>query len=161
MGITEYYGFYWYTLFFPSAHLNYSIKNIKSSSSNRRKIIEARGKSWFRDHIEKIPEKKKISSFATNYEAKNIILKKINIKIKNREVDFRTYFDSDMIGGNNKNSTNDIDKEIKKQSEETEEITEDIVEEEVEESFNMEELANLYSMDNIEKEKTILETTKL
>tara|TARA_B100000767_G_scaffold275543_1_gene313194 strand:- start:4946 stop:10432 length:5487 start_codon:yes stop_codon:yes gene_type:complete len=159
--ITEYYGFYWYTLFFPSAHLNYSIKNIKSSSSNRRKIIEARGKSWFSDHIEKIPEKKKISSFATNYEAKNIILKKINIKIKNREVDFRTYFDSDMIGGNNKNSTNDIDKEIKKQSEETEEITEDIVEEEVEESFNMEELANLYSMDNIEKEKTILETTKL
>ena len=81
-------------------------------------------------------------------------MKKGSTKIKKKEIDFRTYFDSDMIGGNEeKENDSDIDKELKKQSEESEEISEEIVEEEVEESFNMEELANLYSMDNIEKRK--------
>ena len=61
--ISEYYGNLWYRYFFPSAHKNYSIKNIKSSSSNRRKIIESRGKEWFSENIERLPEKKKISSF--------------------------------------------------------------------------------------------------
>ena len=114
------------------------------------------GKEWFSKHIEKIPEKKKISSFAENYVIRNINLKKISTKVK-KEVDYRTYFDNDLIGGSNE----DVEEKIKDETNEEEELTEEILEEEVEDAFNMEELANLYSMDNIEKEKTVVETTKL
>ena len=36
-------------------------------------------------HIEKIPEKKKISSFAENYVIRNINLKKISTKVKKKK----------------------------------------------------------------------------
>ena len=155
----EYYNSKWYLYLFPSAHIKYSIKNINSSASNRKKIIEHMGKEWFSEHIDKIPEKKKINSFAANYVARNITLKKISAHVKKKELDFRTYFDGDMMGGADDNEK--LDKEIQKQDEEEEELTEEIMEEEVEETFNMEELANLYSMDNIEAEKSVVETTKL
>ena len=155
--ISEYYGKKWYRFFFPSAHINRSIKNISSTPSSRKNIIKAMGKQWFNDHIEKIPIKKKVRSFADNYVIKNVTLKKILTEIKKKELDFRTYFDSDMIGGD----VDDIDSKLKKETNEEEEITEELVEELVEDAFNIDELADLYSMENIEKEQTIIETTKL
>ena len=155
--ITEYYGEKWYRFFFPSAHIKHSIKSIINSSSNRKSVINYIGKEWFNNNIEKITKKKKINSFAENYVIRNISIQKISSKVKKKDIDYRTYFDNDLIGGNNK----DIEKKIDDESNDEEEITEEIMEEEVEEAFNMEELANLYSMDNIEKEKTVVETTKL
>ena len=78
--ISEYYGERWYRYFFPSAHINHSIKTIISSSTNRKNISNVMGKEWFSKHIEKIPEKKKISSFAENYVIRNINLKKFQQK---------------------------------------------------------------------------------
>ena len=37
--ISEYYGERWYRYFFPSAHINHSIKTIISSSTNRKKYF--------------------------------------------------------------------------------------------------------------------------
>ena len=155
--ITEYYGEKWYRYFFPSAHIKYNIKTITSSASNRKSIINMMGKEWFNIHIEKIQKKKKISSFAENYIVKNIHLKKISGLFKKKDTDYRTYFDNDLIGGTNE----DIEKKIKDETEEEVILTDDVLEEEVGDAFNMEKLANLYSLDNIENEKTVIETTKL
>ena len=157
----DYYGRQWYNFFFLKNHIDKSKKIIKSSSSKRKKLISQYGKDWFNSNIEKITTDKKILSYSNKYTELKFLLNKIKLKTKRKTLDFRTYIDSDLLGG--EMNVDMIDKMINKMDDEEEEIevTDDMIEDMVTDDFDINDISNLYSNENIEKEKTIMETTKL
>jgi hypothetical protein len=160
--ISDYYGEEWYNYFFSSYHLKSQKKNINKNSNKKNNIMSKFGKDWFNKHISKNYIKKIEFSFANNYY--KILLNKNKIKTKTvkKEMDFRTYFD-DLIGGSNEISTEDIDidEQIEKEENEDEELTEEILDEEIAEDFDIDEITKLYSIENIDTDKEIKETSKL
>jgi hypothetical protein len=182
--LENFYGEYWYQKFFISKHLKSQIKQIDTTSIKKKQIITKFGDDWYKEHINIGNFKKIFYSFASNY-YDNLLDKKKNILInKKPEIDFRTFVNKENVNIDNKdekvggsfndddddltddliditNDTTKIKKNKNDDSEESEEMNEDELDELVEENFDLEEIIKLYSNENIEDNKTILETQKL
>jgi hypothetical protein len=170
--LEDYYGNNWYNFFFISNHIENSINKIKNSFSIKKEIINNRGKDWYEKHIDTEITSKKIKSFASNYQELVEYTKRIKLSTSSQELDYRTYID-DQIGGTIKLKLKsaipeapEVSSEIlnqidKKETEEVEVISDDIISDNLSENLNVEELSNLYSLDNLEMDETVKETTKL
>ena len=160
--LVDYYGKKWYTLFFTSYHINDQLKIIFKNKEKKNNINKKFGSTWLQDNFNDISKKIEFS-FSTNYY--NILLEKNKIKTKTRkrEMDFRTY-SNDMVGGDDTSieGNSDIDDIInEEEKDDDDEITEEELDDEVSEDFDLDELTKLYSLEQVESDKTIKETSKL
>lgn len=173
----DYYGDFWYNYFFISNHIESSINKIKTSFSLKKEIINNRSKEWYEKHIDSEITPKKIKSFASNYQELIEYTKRIKLSTKTQELDYRTYVD-DQVGGYINNiiklnikggsaiseAPTEVLSEIIDQVDknmETEVISDDIISDNLSENLNVEELSKLYSLENIQIDETVKETTKL
>ena len=160
------YGNYWYQYFFNRYHVVEQFNSIVKNS-NKLKTIEAKmGKEWTSLHIDTVPKKKSDYSFASIYYDYLVARNKIKAQTRKAEMDYRTYnLNVNQIGGDDDETeetsivehipSNDDDEE-----EEKPQTLEDL-DDEVVEDFDLEELTKLYSMDVVESDKNIKETSKL
>ena len=152
------YGPYWYQSFFNRYHINDQFINI-IKNSNKLKILENKmGKEWVNFHIDNSPKRKQDYSFASNYYDYLVARNKIKSHVRKVELDFRTYnININHLGGNHEieDSKDNDDSE-----EEPLQTIEDL-DDEVIEDFNLEELTKLYSMDVVENDTNIKQTSKL
>jgi len=153
------YGQYWYQSFFNRYHVNEQFANI-IKNSNKLKIVENKmGKEWVNLHIDNTPRKKTDYSFASNYYDYLVARNKIKSQTRKVELDFRTYdLNINQIGGDD-----DDDEEVTTEYDDEEEQPKTLedLDDEVAEDFNLDELTKLYSMDVVESDKNIKETSKL
>jgi hypothetical protein len=166
--LKNHYGEYWYQCFFNKYHLesqfNFILKN-----NNKQSIIESKmGKEWINIHLNVILKKKIEYSFASNYYDYLIARNKIKTQTRKVEMDFRTYNFSQLGGDEDEDEMNMEDQEMnmiikdKDEDEEDERImTFEDLDDEVVENFDLEELTKLYSMDAVEQDSKIKETSKL
>jgi len=158
--ISQYYGEYWYNCFFNTYHIKDQKNNILKNSNKKKQIIDKFGKEWFQKHFETEVSKKEYS-FAANYYDYLVARNKIKTKIKKKEMDFTTY---QTGGGDNIINEDNIDDKLEEENDEDTDVviksSEDL-DDNVVEDFNLEELTKLYSMDDIENDKSIKETAKL
>ncbi|ULY68456.1 putative VV A7-like early transcription factor large subunit [Chlorella virus XW01] len=174
----DYYNDNWYNYFFISNHIESSINKIKNSFSLKKEIIDNRGKDWYEKHIDTNITPKKIKSFAANYQELIEYTKRIKLTTKTEELDYRTYID-DLVGGHNiiklnikggsaiseapmevsTDIINQVDQKL--ETEEVEVISDDIISDNLSENLNVEELSKLYSLENIQIDASVKETTKL
>lgn len=156
------YGKKWYLYFFNKYHINKQKSNITKNINKKNTLINKFGKEWFQENIQEIDQKKVKYSFASNYYDYLIARNKIKTKVRKVETDFRTY---DMKGGfDEENIINEdnIDEKIEQEDEEEPVIkNQEDLDDEVVDDFNLDELTKLYSMKDIENEKSVLETAKL
>ena len=162
--LEDYYGSKWYDYFFIKKHID-NQKNLIIKNTNKKKLlIDKYGKNWYSNNIEIIYQKKIEYSFASNYYTYLFNKNKIKSKIRKKDMDFRTYFDN-QTGGNDTEEIEEleeIDKKIDQEDDDNDEqITEEQLDEEVEDNFDLDELTNLYSLENVEDNKEIIETSKL
>ena len=163
--LEEFYGNTWYNYFFIKKHIDFQKSNISKNVNKKKILITKFGKEWFSNNIEIIYQKKIEYSFASNYYNYLINKNKIKSKTRKKEMDFRTYFD-DQYGGNDFEDSEEIEEIDKKIDDEDDDnnddqITEEQLDEEVVDNFDLDELTDLYSMENIENNKEIKETSKL
>jgi hypothetical protein len=166
------YGQFWYQSFFNRYHMIDQFNSILKNS-NKRHIIETKmGTEWFVKHVEIIPIKKTEYSFASNYHDYLIARNKIvsnKLNVQKAEMDFRTYNVSvnniTQVGGDDEEIEDDNDNnDIKIKDDDDDEPAEqtlDDIDDDIVEEFNLDELTKLYSMDVIENDKNIKETSKL
>jgi hypothetical protein len=153
--LEEFYGDNWYIYFFNKYHLKLQKDTIMKNTVRKNNLISKYSKEWFNKHFEIYLDKKKDYSFASNYYDYLVERNKIKTKVKKIEMDFTTY----QTGGADDEN---IDELIEEQEEEQEVIntTEDLDDEAVED-IDLDELTKLYTMENVETDKNITETSKL
>jgi len=169
------YGEFWYQSFFNRYHIIDQFNNIMKNK-DKLKIIESKmGIKWIQKHISDIPIKKRDYSFASNYYDYLILKNKIKSQIRKNEMDFRTYNleENKLVGGRRKlggmddmnkddmNNDDEIDQEKNEEDVVEDDETDEIDDDDVNEDYNLEELTQLYSMDQISEDKHIKETSKL
>jgi hypothetical protein len=171
--IEDYYGEYWYKFFFNKYHIKKQIDDILKNSNKRSNIESKYGKEWFNIHFKTFTIKKTEYSFASNYYDYLIARNKIKSKVKKEDMDFTTYNKDRQFGGNGPESAeyveeeveyitdDNIDEAIDEDMEQSEIKTSEDLDDEVIENFDLEELTKLYSMENVETDKSIKETAKL
>nr|QFG74755.1 MAG: hypothetical protein [Megaviridae environmental sample] len=163
--LSEYYGEFWYNKFFLNTHIKNSIESIYKNKNRRDTINNKLGKQWYEKHF-KDKSEKKIYSFGESYHNYLLARNKIKEKSRVKDVDFTTYKQS---GGYKKykqtagDDITEIDEKLENEiNEDNDEIknVEDL-DDEIIDNFDVDELVNLYSMENIENDKSIKETSKL
>lgn len=188
--LETFYGDKWFEKFFISHHLKNQFKQIENTPLKRKQIINKFGDEWYKKIINVSIFKKISYSFASSYYDNLLENKKIVITNKKDNIDFRTYKIADLesyeIKGGRKikqsaggdlddddlddlvDLTDDVEEKPRKKDgdedgdgDEEPEIEEEELNEMVEESFDINELAKLYSNENIESDKNIKETSKL
>ena len=76
--LEQFYGEYWYEIFFISHHIK-SQRNIINGSPSKKKSLEVKlGKEWYNKHIDNPPIKKVSYSFSAAYYNYLLMRNKIN-----------------------------------------------------------------------------------
>ena len=159
--LESYYGIYWYKSFFNRYHLLEQINNI-TKNNNNKKIIEAKmGKEWMTLHLSISINKTTQYSFAANYYDYLVARNKIKSHVRKNEMDFRTNKEIKMTGGMIEEDIDIVLPTMKIDDEEQDVVTEEDMDDEVVEDFNLDELTKLYSMDVVENDKHVKETSRL
>jgi hypothetical protein len=168
--IEDYYGSYWYNLFFITPHIEAQRKLIINTPSKRKSIEIKYGKEWYNTHIQEPPVKKVTYSFAASYYNYLLMRNKIKSKAKKTQIDYRTYqlptldiarkeLDSD-INIELKGGQNESDSELEDISEEPKDeektIDSEDFDEEIAEDMSL-ELSDIFITDK-ETEKKIKNT---
>lgn len=183
--LENFYGEFWYEKFFLSYHINHQ-RNIINTTSKKKILEDKYNKDWYNKHISDPPIKKIAYSFATSYsnlQQRHKHLQK-QVKKKRMEIDFRIHDKIEKIdkiykltelkgGGEEHNELDDFYEPeeqkpasdlSKEEEEENEEEIQEITNEEIEEQLNelnLEDITKMYSITDIETNKTIIETSKM
>lgn len=188
--LESFYGEKWFEKFFISHHLKNQFKQIENTPLKKKQLINKFGDEWYKKNINVSIFKKISYSFASSYYDNLLEKKKIIITTKKDNIDFRSYKTDSLdnldnlenyeikggrkiiqsgAGADDDDDDDDLvdltdDEKTSKPEDEDEEepeIKEEELNELVEDSFDMKELAKLYSNENIETDKNIKETSKL
>ena len=173
------YGEYWYEYFFISHHIN-NMKKIIDKDSKKKKSLEHKyGGEWYNKHIKKEKKSKVAYSFAANYynelpENKKKITRKVEPSFITQQPEDKILPPSDLIekdksmirsdltGGQDADDIiNEVVEEEVEDDEKEPPITEQDIDDNIEEDFNLEELSNIYQVQDVDNMKTINETSKL
>uniref|UniRef100_A0A6C0HVJ4 Early transcription factor VETF large subunit n=1 Tax=viral metagenome TaxID=1070528 RepID=A0A6C0HVJ4_9ZZZZ len=178
--LENYYGPKWFTFFFNKYHLSEQFNNILKNATRKKTIESKMGKEWVSMYLMNPLVKKTSYSFSSSYYDYLVSRNKIKTVVRKLEMDFRTYKPeivggNYMIGGNelepldddeyveNKDTNEDINKEIESENEEYEEMlmTAEDFDDAVGNNFNLEELTDLYGKENEVSVKDIKDTAIL
>jgi len=144
--LTKFYGEYWYTYFFLSDHLTFSIDSIIKSSQKRSDLIRKFSKEWYDIHIASTTQKfikRSEYSYASIFE-RNMYVKFKNLSEENDDAnDYKTktiipILDEEQTGGAEEQDEEPDDEndniDIFKSEEQVD----------VDEFYDIEELSNIY-----------------
>lgn len=157
--LIEYYGKNWYNFFFTTEHLKYSFNKIINTTSKKRSIINKFGDIWYKININKNVTSKRTYSFANKYYDYMVERKKIKNIINVQNNNFTTYSQTGGTVITDQNIDNKIDEENEDNVDTINNIED--LEDEVIEEFDIDELTELYSMEQVNKDKEIQKTSKL
>ena len=167
----DYYGEYWYKLFFINDHIKNIIKYIIDTTSKKKELINKYGEEWLEKHIFNPSVRKLAYSFSNNYY--NMLLQTNKIKTKNikENITFQTYNkklisesflnqeggDNDYIDDDDNDDNDDDNKIIKDDYQENNEETSEAINIEYD---NITDIKELYSH-TIETDKNIKHVTDM
>jgi hypothetical protein len=156
------YGDYWYEFLFIKNHIVHTKDNIKSSNVKIKLLKDKHDDLWYRKHFIDYKIYRRQLSFS--YES-SIIYDRQIYKKKQTDVKKIITFKTEMKGGefdedNIKLKTINIEEESIKSIDTDDKIIEEI-EEEIEDDFNMEEITQMFSNIDIEKNETIKKTSNM
>lgn len=181
--MSNYYGDFWYKLFFNKYHIDSTMSIVKESKIQRTELIDKYGEDWFDKHI-KIKEEIK-TKIIYSFEAliKNELTKKENKKLRtmaitqnqdDEEKDFtlvkkklsleqRGGESDEYIGEINTDDNYDEALEYNIDEDVPEELEENIPETDLidEDEIDLDEIADMYKETEIEPDKHVNETSKL
>ena len=156
------YGSYWYQYFFNRYHIIDQFNSINKNNTKLKQIESKMGKEWTSKHVLITSIKRTEYSFASNYYDYLVARNKIKVQTRTAELDYRTY-NIPLIGSGDvsdviaNNIAEEEDSDVIADKEQTFEDLDD----EVAEDFDLDELTKLYSMESVEGDKNIKETSKL
>ena len=167
------YGEEWFQSFFNRYHIIDQFNNINKNITKKNIIETKMGKSILLKYTNIIMHKKVEYSFAANYYDYLIARNKIKTQTRKAEMDFRTYnINKNIIQLGGMDNMDDIEMGIKdmdfkekilddEDDEEEQLQTVEDMDDEIVEDFDLDELTKFYSMDIVESDKSIRDTTKL
>lgn len=172
------FGEFWYTKFFCTHHINYTISIIRKTSSNRTEINKKFGTDWYKKHIEEHEIIKKDIFYSYNNRIKREKERKIERRRGRRfeiddekDIDYETkkkddisklyeIFDINQIKGGGDNEVEDDEGEDTTFSDfysknlEKDELLED-------EEEDLKEIEDIYKGVDVEPDENILKTSEL